>query len=82
MEETPPTSLGVRGLDSSLTQITANEKEETSTPGESYVLYEQVKHSHTHPKFLHSNSTSHIWAFGAIAELIGNLLRPIKGKVE
>jgi hypothetical protein len=25
----------------------------------------------THPKFLHSNSTSHVWAFGAIAELIG-----------
>lgn len=32
----------------------------------------KVKHSHTHPKFLHSNSTSHIWPFGAIAELIGN----------
>lgn len=31
----------------------------------------------THPKFLHSNSTSHIWAFGAIAELIGMSIRRI-----
>eukprot|EP01103_Thecamoeba_quadrilineata_P021521 TRINITY_DN9916_c0_g1_i1.p1 TRINITY_DN9916_c0_g1~~TRINITY_DN9916_c0_g1_i1.p1 ORF type:complete len:758 (-),score=174.92 TRINITY_DN9916_c0_g1_i1:136-2289(-) len=26
----------------------------------------------THPKYLHSNSTSHKWVFGAIAELIDN----------
>jgi len=25
-----------------------------------------------HPKYLHSNSTSHVWIFGAIAELIDN----------
>ncbi|MCD7460654.1 hypothetical protein HAX54_044067 [Datura stramonium] len=25
-----------------------------------------------HPKFLHSNATSHKWAFGAIAELLDN----------
>lgn len=25
-----------------------------------------------HPKFLHSNATSHRWAFGAIAELLDN----------
>lgn len=29
-----------------------------------------------HPKFLHSNSTSHRWAFGAIAELIDNAMDP------
>lgn len=34
----------------------------------------------THPKFLHSNSTSHVWAFGAIAELIGILIRKINQK--
>ncbi|KAF9671629.1 hypothetical protein SADUNF_Sadunf12G0067500 [Salix dunnii] len=27
---------------------------------------------HVHPMFLHSNATSHKWAFGAIAELIDN----------
>ena len=35
-----------------------------------------IKHSATHPKFLHSNSTSHQWAFGAIAELIDNAADP------
>ena len=30
----------------------------------------------THPKFLHSNSTSHVWPFGAIAELIDNAMDP------
>ena len=29
-----------------------------------------------HPKFLHSNSTSHKWAFGAIAEMIDNAMDP------
>jgi sensor histidine kinase regulating citrate/malate metabolism len=28
----------------------------------------------THPKYLLSNSTSHKWAFGAIAELVDNAL--------
>ncbi|KAL3529472.1 hypothetical protein ACH5RR_008794 [Cinchona calisaya] len=27
---------------------------------------------HVHPKFLHSNATSHKWPFGAIAELVDN----------
>ncbi|KAF3646263.1 hypothetical protein FXO38_19237, partial [Capsicum annuum] len=27
---------------------------------------------HIHPKFLHSNATSHKWAFGAVAELLDN----------
>ena len=35
-----------------------------------------VKHSRVHPNFLNSNSTSHIWAFGAIAELIDNATDP------
>ncbi|KAK9674202.1 hypothetical protein RND81_12G218000 [Saponaria officinalis] len=29
---------------------------------------------HVHPKFLHSNATSHKWAFGAIAELLDNAM--------
>uniref|UniRef100_A0A0D9WTN6 Morc S5 domain-containing protein n=1 Tax=Leersia perrieri TaxID=77586 RepID=A0A0D9WTN6_9ORYZ len=29
-------------------------------------------HLRIHPKFLHSNATSHKWAFGAIAELLDN----------
>jgi hypothetical protein len=35
-----------------------------------------TRHSATHPKFLHSNSTSHQWAFGAFAELIDNAVDP------
>jgi hypothetical protein len=34
--------------------------------------YAEVKHSMIHPRFLHTNSTSHRWAFSAIAELIDN----------
>ncbi|KAK7281932.1 hypothetical protein RIF29_10323 [Crotalaria pallida] len=29
---------------------------------------------HVHPMFLHSNATSHKWAFGAIAELLDNAI--------
>lgn len=39
-------------------------------------FYNHVKHCTTHPKFLHSNSTSHRWVFGAIAELIDNAIDP------
>merc|ERR1719262_382758 len=38
--------------------------------------FAHVRHSKVHPKFLHSNSTSHRWAFGAIAELIDNAMDP------
>ena len=31
-----------------------------------------LERARTHPKFLHSNATSHKWAIGAIAELIDN----------
>lgn len=31
-----------------------------------------------HPKFLHSNATSHKWAFGAIAELLDNALDEVQ----
>ncbi|KAJ1439078.1 hypothetical protein SESBI_02859 [Sesbania bispinosa] len=29
-------------------------------------------HLYVHPMFLHSNATSHTWAFGAVAELLDN----------
>ncbi|KAJ9178801.1 hypothetical protein P3X46_010653 [Hevea brasiliensis] len=32
---------------------------------------------HVHPMFLHSNATSHKWAFGAIAELLDNAIDEI-----
>lgn len=35
-------------------------------------------HIHVHPKFLHSNATSHKWAFGAIAELLDNSIDEIQ----
>ncbi|KAG0485714.1 hypothetical protein HPP92_009793 [Vanilla planifolia] len=33
-----------------------------------------IDHVRVHPKFLHSNATSHKWALGAIAELLDNAL--------
>lgn len=33
---------------------------------------------HVHPKFLHSNATSHKWAFGAIAELVDNAIDEVQ----
>ncbi|CAI0398559.1 unnamed protein product [Linum tenue] len=33
---------------------------------------------HVHPMFLHSNATSHTWAFGAIAELLDNAIDEIQ----
>jgi len=36
-----------------------------------------LDHSRVHPKFLHSNATSHKWALGAVAELLDNSLDEI-----
>ncbi|XP_057516293.1 protein MICRORCHIDIA 6-like isoform X6 [Amaranthus tricolor] len=33
---------------------------------------------HVHPKFLHSNATSHKWAFGAVAELLDNAIDEVQ----
>ncbi|KAG0485717.1 hypothetical protein HPP92_009796 [Vanilla planifolia] len=33
-----------------------------------------IDHVRVHPKFLHSNATSHKWALGAVAELLDNAL--------
>lgn len=52
--------------------------------GDYDVRYSQKKsikggmdHVRVHPKFLHSNATSHKWAFGAIAELLDNAVDEI-----
>ncbi|XP_065852635.1 protein MICRORCHIDIA 2-like [Euphorbia lathyris] len=37
----------------------------------------ELEHARVHPKFLHSNATSHKWAFGAIAELMDNAVDEI-----
>ena len=41
-----------------------------------HVMASRVQHATTHPKFLNSNSTSHSWAFGAVAELVDNAQDP------
>ncbi|KAF4371885.1 hypothetical protein G4B88_016948 [Cannabis sativa] len=38
---------------------------------------DQLEHARVHPKFLHSNATSHKWAFGAVAELLDNAVDEI-----
>nr|AAO22768.1 unknown protein [Arabidopsis thaliana] len=37
-----------------------------------------LEHARVHPRFLHSNATSHKWAFGAIAELLDNAVDEIQ----
>ncbi|XP_058180328.1 protein MICRORCHIDIA 6-like isoform X2 [Rhododendron vialii] len=37
-----------------------------------------ANHLHVHPMFLHSNATSHKWAFGAIAELLDNAVDEVR----
>ncbi|MCO5596824.1 hypothetical protein L7F22_050894 [Adiantum nelumboides] len=37
-------------------------------------LIDGMDHVRVHPKFLHSNATSHKWALGAVAELLDNAL--------
>ncbi|CAL1548813.1 unnamed protein product [Lymnaea stagnalis] len=39
-------------------------------------LPDGIELSKINPKYLHSNSTSHVWAFGAFAELIDNAYDP------
>ncbi|KAL0891597.1 hypothetical protein Bca101_015580 [Brassica carinata] len=54
--------------------------------GENFVITKDVtqtapgmlEHARVHPKFLHSNATSHKWAFGAIAELVDNAVDEIQ----
>ncbi|KAL3529476.1 hypothetical protein ACH5RR_008798 [Cinchona calisaya] len=41
-------------------------------------LQKGASYLHIHPKFLHSNATSHKWAFGAIAELFDNAVDEIQ----
>ncbi|XP_071902158.1 protein MICRORCHIDIA 6-like isoform X2 [Coffea arabica] len=41
-------------------------------------LQKGANYLHIHPKFLHSNATSHKWAFGAIAELLDNAIDEIQ----
>jgi hypothetical protein len=35
-------------------------------------------HVRVHPKFLHSNATSHKWSLGAFAELLDNALDEVR----
>ncbi|KAL3527161.1 hypothetical protein ACH5RR_011817 [Cinchona calisaya] len=46
-------------------------------PSKSTFLQGDLEHARVHPKFLHTNATSHKWAFGAIAELLDNAVDEI-----
>ncbi|PWA76151.1 histidine kinase-like ATPase, C-terminal domain-containing protein [Artemisia annua] len=49
-------------------------EEITSSPKTQY----GSSYLHIHPRFLHSNATSHKWVFGAVAELIDNAVDEIQ----
>ncbi|KAF3437007.1 hypothetical protein FNV43_RR19760 [Rhamnella rubrinervis] len=46
--------------------------------GSKVALQNGKSYLHVHPMFLHSNATSHKWAFGAIAELLDNAVDEIQ----
>ncbi|XP_022726543.1 protein MICRORCHIDIA 6 isoform X2 [Durio zibethinus] len=46
--------------------------------GSKVMLQNSNNYLHVHPLFLHSNATSHKWAFGAIAELLDNAIDEIQ----
>ncbi|XP_020537498.1 protein MICRORCHIDIA 6 isoform X2 [Jatropha curcas] len=46
--------------------------------GSKVTLQNGTNYLHVHPMFLHSNATSHKWAFGAIAELLDNAIDEIQ----
>lgn len=52
---------------------TKQNKKTTTTNERSYLFF-LSPHAQLHPKYLNSNSTSHTWPFGAIAELVGESL--------
>lgn len=69
---TPPP---VRSLDSrSFWKAGVYEENKFTRPT---LLAGELEHARVHPKFLHSNATSHKWAFGAIAELFDNAVDEI-----
>ncbi|XP_017253969.1 protein MICRORCHIDIA 2 isoform X1 [Daucus carota subsp. sativus] len=73
----PPvaTTAAVRSLDSqSFWKAGAYEEINLTRPT---LLPGELEHARVHPKFLHSNATSHKWAFGAIAELFDNAVDEI-----
>lgn len=45
--------------------------------GSKAALQSGKNYMHVHPKFLHSNATSHRWIFGGIAELVDNTIDEI-----
>lgn len=46
--------------------------------GPKVTLQNSKNYLHVHPLFLHSNATSHKWAFGAVAELLDNAIDEIQ----
>eukprot|EP00250_Pteridium_aquilinum_P010246 c19241_g1_i2 orf=507-2678(-) len=66
----PKNAKGVQGKSISRQFWRAGDYEaESATIG---ILPNGMDHVRVHPKFLHSNATSHKWALGAIAELLDN----------
>ncbi|EOA18230.1 hypothetical protein CARUB_v10006721mg [Capsella rubella] len=74
MSSPPPPSSGVSGRVGSCKQFwKAGDYE--GAPGVNWDLSSGgFDHVRVHPKFLHSNATSHKWALGAFAELLDNAL--------
>lgn len=52
----------------------AGDYEESTTTNSTPLYASGMDHVRVHPRFLHSNATSHKWALGALAELLDNSL--------
>ncbi|GJY79071.1 protein microrchidia 7 isoform X1 [Tanacetum coccineum] len=56
----------------------AGDYESCGNNSETVVLPGGMDHLRVHPRFLHSNATSHKWALGAFAELLDNSLDEVR----
>ncbi|KAL6583437.1 hypothetical protein OROMI_005515 [Orobanche minor] len=85
--KSPPTTLPISGINSG-DALVANYQPLGNRsfwkagayeigPTLSTLVQGDLEHARVHPKFLHSNATSHKWAFGAIAELLDNAVDEI-----
>lgn len=68
----PRSAAGVQGKQITRQFWKAGDYEAQSTTVS--ILPNGMDHVRVHPKFLHSNATSHKWALGAIAELLDNAI--------
>ncbi|KAI3785314.1 hypothetical protein L1987_44430 [Smallanthus sonchifolius] len=75
--EKPANVVDIIDSDDEEPEVENKAGDDRSLEGASGKQERELEHARVHPKFLHSNATSHKWAFGAIAELLDNAVDEI-----